>query len=133
MTLRQLLRDSQHRTVELSAEAALDGNEAWGEAQAELYQQFGQQIKALWDNGQKAAEVPTIDPGAPSKPPRTKRPHRLTTASSTEPSSSGLRRSGGSGTRTRGQTGSRVRRSRRSDRLAHGGPWVRLGAIAFAT
>ena len=35
-------------TIELGAEAALSPNEQWQEAQAKLYQDLGQQLKALW-------------------------------------------------------------------------------------
>jgi hypothetical protein len=45
------LGDSRFKTIELSAEATLDGKETWTEAQANLYQQLGCQLKALWTNG----------------------------------------------------------------------------------
>lgn len=35
-------------TIELGAEATLDPKETWTEAQAKLYQELGQQLKALW-------------------------------------------------------------------------------------
>ena len=60
--------DGQHKTVELSAEAALDGNEAWTGAQASLYEELGQQLKALWGNGQRAAEAPTMNAEASYQP-----------------------------------------------------------------
>jgi hypothetical protein len=61
--------EGQHKTVELSAEAALDGQETWTEAQANLYQELGHQIKTLWgsSNGLKAAETP-MEPELPQKP-----------------------------------------------------------------
>ena len=46
-----------HKTVELSAEAQVDTAESWQEAQAALYDQLGQQLKALRSangNGQTA-------------------------------------------------------------------------------
>ena len=42
------LPDGGWKAVELSAEASLDPNETWTEAQAALYQDLGQQLKALW-------------------------------------------------------------------------------------
>ena len=42
------LGDGVHKTVELSAEAQVDARENWREAQARLYQELGQQLKALW-------------------------------------------------------------------------------------
>jgi hypothetical protein len=44
----------QHKTIELSAEAAIDGKEAWAEAQASLYHDLGQQLKALWPTSGQA-------------------------------------------------------------------------------
>ena len=66
--------DSRFKTIELSAEATLDGKETWTEAQARLYHQLGCQLKALWANGtgnkvQDGAEEPTE---APSEPEPTK-------------------------------------------------------------
>ena len=48
------LPDGAWKAVELSAEASLDPTETWTEAQASLYQELGQQLKALWatKNGQ---------------------------------------------------------------------------------
>ena len=46
------LGDGSHKTVELSAEATPSLNENWTDAQASLYQQLGQQIKALWNGNQ---------------------------------------------------------------------------------
>ena len=48
------LPDGAWKAVELSAEASLDPNEAWIEAQASLYQELGQQLRTLWTakNGQ---------------------------------------------------------------------------------
>ncbi len=37
-----------HKSVELSAEAAVEPKEPWQQAQAKLYQQLGQQLKTLW-------------------------------------------------------------------------------------
>ena len=42
------LPDGAWKAVELSAEATLDPQEGWIEAQASLYQDLGQQLKALW-------------------------------------------------------------------------------------
>ena len=52
------LGDGVHKTVELSAAAALQGQETRAEAQANLYQQLGQQLKTLWDNGKSALDAP---------------------------------------------------------------------------
>ena len=60
--------ESRFKTIELSAEAALDGTETWAEAQASLYQQLGCQLKALWANGndqQAEAEEPASEPEPP--------------------------------------------------------------------
>ena len=49
------LDDGSHKTVELSAEAALTAQEQWQEAQASLYHELGQQLRGLWStkaNGQ---------------------------------------------------------------------------------
>ena len=46
------------KVVELGAEATVGEREKWSDAQAELYHQLGQQLKALWSNGQKPAESP---------------------------------------------------------------------------
>ena len=49
------LGDGTHTTIELSAEAAVGEQENWREAQAGLYQELGQQQRALWPtraNGQ---------------------------------------------------------------------------------
>ena len=42
------LGDGVHKTVELSAEATVDYAETWQESQVRLYQELGQQLKALW-------------------------------------------------------------------------------------
>ena len=42
------LGDGVHKTVELSAEATVDYAEDWQEAQVRLFQELGQQLKALW-------------------------------------------------------------------------------------
>ena len=39
---------SRYKTVELSAEAAVDAKESWQEAQGELYDQLGHQLRELW-------------------------------------------------------------------------------------
>jgi len=47
-------KDTGHgawKTVELGAEATVEGAESWRDAQASLYQSLGQQLKALWGNG----------------------------------------------------------------------------------
>jgi hypothetical protein len=67
------LGDGQHKTVELSAEASLDDDEVWTEAQGSLYHQLGEQLKTLWANG-KAQEdpeshaKPTPAPTSPAAP-----------------------------------------------------------------
>ena len=51
----KVLGDGSHKTIELSAEAALTAQEEWHKAQATLYHQLGDQLKALWTtktNGQ---------------------------------------------------------------------------------
>ena len=42
------LGDGVHKTVELSAEANVEARESWQQAQTRLYQELGQQLKALW-------------------------------------------------------------------------------------
>ncbi len=42
------LQSGEYKTIELSAEAALDPNEMLTEAQATLYQDLGQQLRTLW-------------------------------------------------------------------------------------
>ena len=42
------------KAVEIGAEATVDANETWQTTQARLYADLGQQLKALWSNGQKA-------------------------------------------------------------------------------
>ena len=60
--------ESRFKTIELSAEAALDGKETWTEAQASLYQQLGCQLKVLWATGQQAeAEEPASEPEPPTE------------------------------------------------------------------
>ena len=60
------LGDGSHKTVEMGAEASLESGEAWREAQASLYHQLGQQLKALWGNGNgKAQERPTTKEATP--------------------------------------------------------------------
>lgn len=47
---------SKFKTVELSAEATVLGDEDWQSAQIELYQDLGKQVKILWLQGQKPSE-----------------------------------------------------------------------------
>jgi len=42
--------------VELSAEATVQRDEDWQDAQSELYQELGKQVKHLWLQGQKPPE-----------------------------------------------------------------------------
>ena len=50
------LGDGSYKTVELGAEATLTAEETWTEAQANLYQALGHQLKALWtSNGNSGA------------------------------------------------------------------------------
>ena len=44
------------KTVELSAEAKVQRDEDWQDAQSELYSRLGKQVKYLWLQGQKATE-----------------------------------------------------------------------------
>ena len=45
------------RSLEIGAEATVAPDEDWRTAQASLYQQLGQQLRALWDN-RRADEAP---------------------------------------------------------------------------
>jgi hypothetical protein len=45
------------RSLEIGAEATVAPDEDWHTAQASLYQQLGQQLRALWDN-RRADEAP---------------------------------------------------------------------------
>ena len=47
---------SRFKTVELSAEATVQGDEDWRDAQSHLYQELGKQVKHLWLQGQTAPE-----------------------------------------------------------------------------
>ncbi len=47
---------SRFKTVELSAEATVQGDEDWQDAQSELYSQLGKQVKYLWLQGQEPPE-----------------------------------------------------------------------------
>ena len=67
------LGDGQHKTVELSAEASLDDDEVWTEAQARLYHQLGEQLKTLWANG-KGPNSPESH-AQPTPAPTPARPH----------------------------------------------------------
>lgn len=61
------LGDGTHKTVELGAEAAVSNDDTLQEAQARLYEALGQQIKALWSNGNgKAQELPAKAGSAPT-------------------------------------------------------------------
>ena len=42
--------------MELSAEATVQGDEDWQDAQSKLYQELGRQVKHLWLKGQKPLE-----------------------------------------------------------------------------
>ena len=42
--------------MELSAEATVRGDEDWRDAQSQLYQELGKQVKYLWLQGQKTPE-----------------------------------------------------------------------------
>ena len=50
------VRPSRFKTVELSAEATVRGDEDWRDAQSQLYQELGKQVKYLWLQGQKTPE-----------------------------------------------------------------------------
>ena len=47
---------SRFKTVELSAEATVQVDEDWQDAQSELYSRLGKQVKYLWLQGQKPLE-----------------------------------------------------------------------------
>jgi len=47
---------SRFKTVELSAEATVQGDEDWQDAQSELYSRLGKQVNYLWLQGQKPLE-----------------------------------------------------------------------------
>ena len=51
------------KAVEIGAEASVDDREGWAQASAHLYGDLGQQLKALWanGNGQKGQEA-TVSP-----------------------------------------------------------------------
>ena len=78
---------SRFKTVELSAEATVHGQEDWQNAQRELYSQLGKQVKNLWLQGQKVPEgsekaIEDI-PGSDLTEQKTTHPHhqrRTTTA-----------------------------------------------------
>lgn len=54
--------DGSYKTVELGAEATLTAEETWTKAQASLYQELGQQLKALWiANSNGSANVGTSE------------------------------------------------------------------------
>ncbi len=58
------------RSLEIGAEATVAPDEDWHTAQASLYQQLGQQLRALWDNrrADEAPEKPAEAPGEPDLP-----------------------------------------------------------------
>jgi len=58
------------RSLEIGAEATVAPDEDWHAAQASLYQQLGQQLRALWDNrrADEAPEKPAKAPGEPNMP-----------------------------------------------------------------
>jgi hypothetical protein len=58
------------KAVEIGAEATVDQRERWDTALASLYADLGQQLKALWanGNGRKAQEAPEKPTDAPSEP-----------------------------------------------------------------
>ena len=71
---------SRFKTVELSAEATVQGDEDWRDAQSELYSQLGKQVKYLWLQGQKALEgaenaVEDIPVSSLTEPPPTMQDH----------------------------------------------------------
>ena len=66
------------KAVEIGADATVDANETWQQAQAHLYHQLGCQLKNLWVNGQTAQNgseshgeaVPVLEPNHnPAQPP----------------------------------------------------------------
>ena len=79
------------KSIEIGAEASVDGKETWTEDQARLYQQLGQQLKVLWanGNGNKTPESPgngsesTVAAPQPVEQPSVNPTARITTASST--------------------------------------------------
>lgn len=40
--------ENGHKTIELSAEAALEPKDNWKDAQSQLYSELGEQLKTLW-------------------------------------------------------------------------------------
>ena len=48
------IRPGAYKTAELSADASVDANESWEDAQAELYNDLGRQLKTLWMTGSNA-------------------------------------------------------------------------------
>ena len=65
------IQSGEYKTIELSAEASLEPQEAWIEAQASLYTDLGQQLRTLWatkangngqsSNGSAKAETSTAE------------------------------------------------------------------------
>ena len=62
------INTGEYKTIELSAEAALEPQGAWIEAQASLYTDLGQQLRTLWtakngqaNNGNTKAEDSTTE------------------------------------------------------------------------
>jgi hypothetical protein len=119
------------KTVELAAEASVTPSENWQEAQAQLYAELGQQMKALWSNGNgnghhkaENGAVATAEPK--SEPQPTER--GPTTARSTGRNSRSSRRMARSGTATgwpkvaiAGRSSTRALKLRRATR-----DWVAL-------
>jgi hypothetical protein len=62
--------DGAWKTVELPAEGTVEPLESWQTAQAVLYAQLGQQMKALWGNGNghKANGGAVVATEAPAEP-----------------------------------------------------------------
>jgi hypothetical protein len=60
------------RSIEVGAEATLtNSDESWEQAQAELYQRLGKQLKVLWNNGTAKTETqeqPSNGPDSPATP-----------------------------------------------------------------
>ena len=54
------------KSIEIGAEASVDGKETWTEAQARLYQQLGQQLRVLWANGNGNKAPESLQDGAES-------------------------------------------------------------------
>jgi hypothetical protein len=57
------------QVIEIGAEVSIDPGENWQTAQSVLYQQLGQQMTVLWNNGtgKPAQEPPTPETPAPKR------------------------------------------------------------------